>query len=275
MDRAFEESKDEEESANDYEEEPVADTEEEEEALGPSEAAESWHVQPRSKHAARPGSAPSQANVAGLRRRLQSSEDRLRRLEQAGGAQVQNQRNFMALASLTTLIGRQQWQSPWMPPMPMGFPMLMQPPPAPTPASPTLPALAPLTPCQPSYPPPHVGKQLNKTYTYRLPADYATEPMGVTTSTVFGTTLQPCVASPASQAALAMIYGIRRAVPSDRSHEPNVQHFCCEFVFTPHAFHGFGYAFVNLLGRGGGGGRGGRDDSWCSRQQSEGNTMHT
>jgi hypothetical protein len=130
MDRAFEESKDEEESANDYEEEPVADTEEEEEALGPSEAAESWHVQPRSKHAARPGSAPSQANVAGLRRRLQSSEDRLRRLEQAGGAQVQNQRNFMALASLTTLIGRQQWQSPWMPPMPMGFPMLMQPPPS-------------------------------------------------------------------------------------------------------------------------------------------------
>ena len=72
-----------------------------------------------------------------------------------------------------------------------------------------------------------------------------------------------------------MIYGIRRAVPSDRSHEPNVQHFCCEFVFTPHAFHGFGYAFVNLLGRGGGGGRGGRDDSWCSRQQSEGNTMDT
>ena len=134
--------------------------------------------------------------MAGLRRRLQSSEDRLRRLEQAGGAQVQNQRNFMALASLTTLIGRQQWLSQWMPPMPMGLPMLMRPPPAPTPASPTLPALAPLTPCQPSYPPPHVGKQLNKTCTYRLPADYDTEPMGVTTSTVFGTTLQPCVASP-------------------------------------------------------------------------------
>ena len=70
--------------------------------------------------------------MAGLRRRLQSSEDRLRRLEQAGGAQVQNQRNFMALASLTTLIGRQQWLSQWMPPMPMGLPMLMRPAPPPS-----------------------------------------------------------------------------------------------------------------------------------------------